>query len=202
MTITALLEGLLVWAFYPLWLVAGLIDYLFHRRTRIERTSGRREAWLHLAQFAVLGIALGAVAGLHMNRLAFALLTVCVVAHSALAHADIAFTEGRRAIAPLEQQVHGYMEVLPVTALAILAVLHWETLSIQDWNWRAKPAPGAGAWALVGSYLVLAGVPILEELLRCLRGFRHHEVEDDHQRSESHDPEGDPGSQVTSVRGR
>ena len=202
MTIPALLEGLLVWAFYPLWLVAGFIDYLFHRRTRIERTSGRREAWLHVAQFAVLGIALGVVAGLDMNRLAFALLTACVVAHSALAYADVAFTEGRRFIAPLEQQVHGYMEVLPVAALAVLAVLHWETLSIPDWMWRPKPAPAAGAWTLVGSYLVLAGAPVLEELLRCLRGFRHHQVENDHQRSEGHDPERDPGSQVASIRGR
>jgi len=202
MTIPALLEGLLVWALYPLWLVAGFIDYVFHRRTRIDRTSGPPEAWLHVAQFAVLGIAAAAVAGLHMNRLTFALLTVCVAAHSAFAYADVAFTDGRRYIAPLEQQVHGYMEVLPVAALAILAVLHWESLSIPDWTWRAKPAPGPGAWALVGSYLVLAGLPVVEELLRCLGGLRYHQVEHDHQRSEGHDPKGDPRTQVASVRRR
>jgi hypothetical protein len=202
MTIPALLDGLLVWALYPLWLVAGFIDYVFHRRTRIDRTSGPPEAWLHVAQFAALGIAAAAVAGLHMNRLTFALLTVCVAAHSAMAYADVAFTDGRRYIAPLEQQVHGYMEVLPVAALAILAVLHWERLSIPDWSWRANPAPGPGAWAFVGSYLVLAGLPVAEELLRCLGGLRYHQVEHDHQRREGHDPKGDPRTQVASVRRR
>ena len=41
----------LAWVLYPLWLAAGAADYLCHRRTHIERTSGAVESWLHVAQF-------------------------------------------------------------------------------------------------------------------------------------------------------
>ena len=198
----ALLEAVMVWAIYPAWLVAGLVDYLSHRRTRIERTSGPRESWLHVAQFAVLGIAVAAGAWLEINRGVFALLAVCIGAHSAIAYADVAFTDGRRYIAPLEQHVHGYMEVLPVVALAMVAVLHWDSLSNSDWTFRVASGSGVGASVFVASYFILAGIPVLEELLRTSGGFRHHQVKDDHQRDESHDAERDPHAQESTIRGR
>jgi hypothetical protein len=40
----------------PVWLAAGLADYLCHRAASIESTSGRKESLLHLLQFDEMGI--------------------------------------------------------------------------------------------------------------------------------------------------
>jgi hypothetical protein len=58
MQYSSLLIGLLIGVLYPLWLLAGCIDYFCHRRTSIEQTSGIGECGFHVAQFAALGIAL------------------------------------------------------------------------------------------------------------------------------------------------
>ena len=60
MSLLQTLWGLLLWVLYPLWLLAGAIDYVCHRRTNIEHTSGATESLLHLAQFAALLLSLTA----------------------------------------------------------------------------------------------------------------------------------------------
>jgi len=40
----------------PLWLAAGFADYLCHRASHIEATSGPKESALHLLQFAEMAI--------------------------------------------------------------------------------------------------------------------------------------------------
>jgi hypothetical protein len=49
--------ALLIWGIYPVCLLAGAGDYLCHRKTNIEWTSGATESWLHVAQFICLAIA-------------------------------------------------------------------------------------------------------------------------------------------------
>jgi hypothetical protein len=47
----------------PAWIAAGLLDYLWHRKTRIETTTGPEESWLHLLMLIEAGpIALAAAA--------------------------------------------------------------------------------------------------------------------------------------------
>ena len=113
-----LLETLLLWGIYPLWLLAGAGDYLCHRRTDIEHSSGSGESWFHLLQFLTLLIALAAAVLLTVNALVFGVMVVMVLTHSVLAHMDVSYTDGRRYISPLEQHIHGFMEVLPLVAVA------------------------------------------------------------------------------------
>jgi hypothetical protein len=47
---------MLMYFVLPLWLAAGFADYLCHRATHIEKTSGWRESVLHLAQFAEMAV--------------------------------------------------------------------------------------------------------------------------------------------------
>jgi hypothetical protein len=67
------------------------------------------------------------------------------------------------------------MDVLPLVAVAIFGVLHWEAIS-------AEPSSPFLSWAtpitsatvlLLASFAVLAGLPILEELVRT----RRHRIE-------------------------
>jgi hypothetical protein len=179
---------LLTAVFYPLWLAAGLLDYLLHRRSRIELTSGRKESWFHVLQFATLAVAVLLVAFLELTPLVFAALLACVFAHTLLAHADVAYTEGLRRISPLEQLVHGFLSVVPLAACGILAALHWSDLRTLPWTLQSRhpPLPWRATVLFVGSFFTLGGLPILEELLRTSGRLRHHQVKDRDQGGEGH----------------
>jgi hypothetical protein len=189
MDLRDLLIAFLVWVVYPLWLIAGFLDYLLHRKTRIERTSGPKESWLHVAQFASLGIPLILLTFLMVTPLVITIVSGTLVTHTALSIADVSYTEGRRYISPLEQHAHAFMNVLPLVATGIAVMLSWNELMNAGWVIESKsdPIPRLSAGLLVGSYFVFAGTPILEELIRTSRGFRHHQVKDSHERDESYD---------------
>ena len=163
---------LLVYVMYPMWLVVGAVDYLCHRRTRISHTSGVTESSLHVLQFVSLALPLGLALFLQVNALVFTLICGFILAHTILAYVDVRYTLGLRHISALEQQVHGLMDTLPLMALALVGALNWESIR--------QGFAGAGlqlqqdklAWpqfAFMLSFLVLSGVPILEEWLRTRR---------------------------------
>lgn len=170
MSVRALLEILLLWGIYPLWLLAGAGDYLCHRQTDIEHTSGQCESRYHLSQFLTLLVIFAAAVLLKANALVFGAMVILIVAHSVLAHMDVSYTDGRRYISPLEQQIHGFMEVLPVVAVAIFGVLHWDEISggLSSPILSLTPVT-SGRLLLLASFAVLAGAPILEELVRTRR---------------------------------
>jgi hypothetical protein len=163
------LSALLIWGIYPAWLLAGLIDYLCHRRTAIDRTSGAAESWLHAAQFVCLAFAFACAVLLQMSAAVLAVLVLLVIAHSLLSYIDVRYTDGRRRILPIEQTVHGFMEVLPLTAVAVLGVQHWQEIRSGSMTVALSAAVDADRVLLLSSFAVLAGVPVLEELLRTLR---------------------------------
>jgi len=173
MDIRDLLQTLLVWGLYPAWLLAGAGDYLCHRQTDIEHTSGTRESWLHLAQFGTLLIAFAAAVLMNLNAIVFGIMVALVIAHSVLAHVDVSYTDGRRHISPVEQLVHGFMDVLPLVAVALVGVLHWSEITASPASpvFSLRP-PDLGRVLLVGSFAVLSGVPIVEELARTYRHRR------------------------------
>jgi len=170
MSLQALLETLLLWGIYPLWLLAGAGDYFCHRRTRIEHTSGAAESWFHLLQFLTLLFAIAAGALLEPNALVFGVMVALVVVHTVLAHLDVSYTDGKRYISPFEQLVHGFMDVLPLVALAIFGVLHWQQIGagLAGSSFTLMRPDSSRLW-LLASFTLLTGAPILEELLRTLR---------------------------------
>jgi hypothetical protein len=179
MDIRELLQTLLVWGLYPVWLLAGAGDYLCHRQTDIEHTSGTKESWLHLLQFVSLLLAFAAAALMNLNAVVFGVMIALVISHSVLAHIDVSYTDGRRHISPVEQLVHGFMDVLPLVAVALVGVLHWSEITAPLNSPIFSPRPlELGRALLVGSFAVLSGVPILEELARTYRhrGERHFQA--------------------------
>jgi hypothetical protein len=163
------LSALLIWAIYPAWLLAGAGDYLCHRKTKIECSSGATESGLHLAQFVCLAIAFACAVLLQISAAVFGVLVALVVAHSVLSYIDVRYTDGRRRILPIEQTVHGFMDVLPLVAVAILGVLHWPEISGGTTTFALDAAIHSERVLLLASFAVLAGLPVLEEVLRTLR---------------------------------
>jgi hypothetical protein len=161
------LIGPLTAILYPLWLAAGGIDYLCHRRTNIELTSGIRECGFHVAQFAALVVAIVLSTMLALTGMVLAMLIAVVAVHSALSYADVSYTQGRRHISPLEQHVHGFMDVLPVVAVCLLAVLNWHDIWSSPWQLQLDDNPlDLRKLVLLGTFVLFTGGPVLEELWR------------------------------------
>ncbi len=170
MNVSELLQTFLLWGLYPAWLLAGAGDYLCHRASDIEHTSGTKESWLHLLQFLSLLIAFAIAVLMTLNAIVFAIAVALVVVHTVLAHVDVSYTDGRRYISPIEQLVHGFMDVLPPVAIALIGVMHWpEIAAAPSAPILSLRPPDIGRVLFVGSFAVLSGVPILEELARTCR---------------------------------
>jgi hypothetical protein len=182
MSTDSLLVFALLYGVVPAWLIAGVADYLCHRRARIERTSGPRESLLHLLQFAEVGLPLLAVLFLQVNALVMLVMLAALVLHQITAILDVRYANATRRISPTEQHVHGVLEALPVAATFLVIVLHWPAFRAL-WNDGAAASfrialkqPPLPSWYLVG---VVVGVglfgvlPYAEEFVRTLRERRN-----------------------------
>jgi hypothetical protein len=161
---------LIGWGLFPLWLAAGFADWLCHRAARIESTSGARESALHILLFLLVAVAALLLLLFEVTALTFVLMLLASLAHQAVSLWDTSYSQPRRYISPVEQQVHGFLDLLPLFALTIVAVLEWEALRTPQWHAAFREAPAHAPWALAA---LAAGLAlILEEWWRCLRNAK------------------------------
>lgn len=179
MQLPSLLLNFIWYGLFPLWLLAGVGDYLCHRRTRIELTSGRPESMLHLAQALQLAVPLLAVLFLRVNASVLAIVLAGVAVHTATAYWDLHFTTGKRFIPAIEQVVHAVLLLFPMFGTALLAMMYWSEfltlLGLQRtpdaWAVQLKPDPVRPLYLglILGCTFVLNFLPLLEEVLRTSR---------------------------------
>jgi hypothetical protein len=184
MDMRPILIGFLLYGLFPLWVLAGVADYLCHRRTRIEATSGAHESTLHVLQAAQLGVAIFVGLFLEINALALAIMLAAVLAHIATSFWDTAYAAPRRHISPFEQHVHHYLEMLPLVAMALVAFLHWDQFAALfgagatrpsfALQWKVNGIPGGLLAVIIGAILILDGIPLAEEFVRTRRWQRVH----------------------------
>ncbi len=177
-----LLQKLLLYAFLPVWVLAGFGDWLMHRWQRIEHSAGWRESALHLLMVAEMGVAVGAVLLFQMTATIFVLLLLACLLHEFTVWTDLNYAAARRRIPVPEQWVHSIQIVLPWAGLATLAVIHRGQAAgaiglgdvPADWSIRLKepPLPITEVTIAVGAALLLVVVPFVLELVRCLRSAR------------------------------
>jgi len=74
-------QNVLMYFVLPLWLVAGFGDYLCHRASHIETTSGPKEYLLHLLQLSEMAIPTLAAIFLEINALIIAVMIGCLLLH-------------------------------------------------------------------------------------------------------------------------
>jgi len=161
----------------PLWLAAGFADYLCHRATHIERTSGWKESALHLIQFSEMALPILAALVLQINAGVILLMIACLIMHQGTAYWDLRYASTSREITPFEQQVHSFLEMLPLMGLLIVIALHWDQfLSLlgmgkAEFRFALKPEPLPVVY--IASMLTLTAlfeiVPYLEEFARTIR---------------------------------
>jgi len=161
----------------PLWVAAGLGDYLCHRAARIENNAGTPESVLHLVQYALVGIPVTLGLFLQANAGFFLFAGFAILLHHAVTYIDLRYADATRKIAPREQMVHSFLELLPITAFLLLAAAEWpQFLSLLGtgpqqalFAPQMRPAPLSYVVTIMAAALLFNLIPYLEELWRCLR---------------------------------
>lgn len=169
---------ILVYVVLPLWILAGFADYCFHRAGDIEHANGAKESLLHCLMLAEVALPMELAIIFRVNALLLALMLVCLAAHEVTTHYDLKLAMATRKVTAFEQQVHGLLEVLPLTAILLLMIQHWQqTLALfgrgteqPDFSLIPNPVPGLGLIIpFFGALIVLLLLPYLDEVLRGLR---------------------------------
>ena len=174
----------LLYGLLPGWFVPGLADWVMHRRTRIEDTSGTKESLIHSLMMAEVGLPIALTLRYEVNPLLLTVQLGGAAVHEATALWDVGTAvDSDREVKPLEQHIHSFLESLPFAALAALMCLHADQVKSLARGgrghkdaWRLVPrrrplSPGylTGIGAAIGACVLL---PYGEELLRCLRTAR------------------------------
>jgi hypothetical protein len=170
------------WIVLPLWIAAGFLDWLCHRRSRIELTSGPKESVIHLLLMAEAGTAVLLGVFMEINGLVLLLMLVALAAHELTNYWDLHWAVPRREVGPFEQKVHDYLALLPLVALTLVMVLHWpQALALLGLGpdplrltlqWKHVPVPTYYVVSLLAAMTVFNAMPYLEEVWRGLRQRR------------------------------
>jgi hypothetical protein len=163
----------------PIWFAAGIADWICHRKTHIEKTSGIKESFIHLIMFAEAGIPLLAALFFEINALVIALMIGMFLIHEATALWDISYAVTARRVSPVEQMTHSFLEIVPLMAIGEVVALHWgQFLALSgvgrdtadfSFRWKTVPLPYWYISMVMVAIVLLAFVPYVEEFCRCLR---------------------------------
>lgn len=169
----------LMYFIVPLWLSAGFADWICHRLSDIEHTSGAAETTFHLVMLVEMGIPALLVLFFEVNALVLLIALAAFVLHEITSLWDVSYAEHRRRITPIEQHVHSFLELIPLMAISCLLFVHLDQLErllngasvLADWQLRAKepPLPSAYIVGVLGAIVLFQVGPNVEELIRGLR---------------------------------
>lgn len=166
----------------PVWLAAGIADYICHRASNIARTSGPMESLIHLLMLAEIGIPVLLGLTMEINALVIGVMILAFFAHEATALWDVSFAVEWREVTPIEQHVHSFLELIPLMALSLVIVLNWDQFlalfgygsAVADFSIQFKepPLPIGYVLGVLAAIAILEILPFAEELWRCLRANR------------------------------
>lgn len=183
--------NLLLYLVLPLWVLAGFVDYLCHRASDIEHTSGIKETIFHWILLGEMGLPVVAAVLFKINALIIALMIIFLIAHEVTTHFDLRLAIGSRRVSAFEQQVHSLLEILPFTALLLIAVLYpMQALALfgmgaepADLSIALKPLPPWQDLLIAGGAFLIFGVaPYCDELWRDIMASkicRSHQAQTD-----------------------
>lgn len=155
-----------------LWISAGFLDWLCHRSTDIETTAGIEESLFHILQLCVAGLGFAIGVFFPISLASLLLLSCLWSAHQFATWLELRYVVGKRVILPVEQMIHSFMELLPLAAIALLAVLladpEVQSVNSVSFVQRWDDNPRFATLSVAGIFLFVIA-PFLEEFIRCLR---------------------------------
>lgn len=172
-------RAMLMYFILPLWLLAGLADWLCHRATNIATTSGPKESVIHLLLFGEMAVPVLAALFLEINAGVIAIMIIAFFLHEATSIWDVSYASQFREVRPIEQHVHSFLEMLPLMGLLMIIALHWpQFLALFglgaepvrfDIALKPEPLPVSYIVGILSAVLLLEFLPYIEELIRGLR---------------------------------
>jgi hypothetical protein len=172
-------RAFLMYFVVPLWIATGTADAACHRASNIETTSGPKESALHILMLAEVGIPLMAALFLEVTSPVLALLIASFILHELTALWDVSYAVKRRQVTPIEQHVHSFLEMIPLMAASVTAILHWKQfLSLigirrdaRDFQIipKKRPLPLAYSATVIASVMLFEGLPYVYEFIRGVR---------------------------------
>jgi hypothetical protein len=172
---------ILAYIVLPLWVICGFLDYLCHRASRMTDQTGPRESLLHWLMLLHVAVPLALAVFFRINALVLLLMLVCLIAHEVTGYFDLKLAMATRQVTAFEHQVHSALEILPLTAILLVAALHWpQAIALfgagaesADFSLGPKQLPRWGELLPPATaFLLLAAFPYLEELIRGIRSAK------------------------------
>jgi membrane-associated HD superfamily phosphohydrolase len=178
-----LVRSFLLYVCLPLWVVFGFCDYLCHRASGIEKTTGLRESLLHAAMGGLVGVPLFLALFCEVTAPVLAIMLFFLSAHEWVAHRDVSLALNDRKITIWEMHAHSFLEVIPFVAVVLVAILRWDAvldllrldLFKGGLHLRAEPLARGYIQGYAAFMLAVGILPYLEELWRCWRTARTFE---------------------------
>ncbi|MDX1920815.1 MAG: hypothetical protein SFU25_08805 [Candidatus Caenarcaniphilales bacterium] len=172
MSSETILQNYILYFILPFWVLVGTVDYLCHRISKIETTSGIKESFIHLLMVLAMALPVGMGLILKINSLVIVIMIFSFLLHEVLLFLDVSCAYQIRLISPIEQHIHGFLHVIPFMLVSIVICLNWQDfLSIFKLNgyslqWKETPFPKSYLFfiTLVAAFLV--AFPYLEEFWR------------------------------------
>ncbi len=180
----SLVINLMLYAILPLWGIAGFVDWLCHRATSIETTTGIKESIIHAIMGLQVGVPIVLCIAYRVNVLVLLLCLIIWIAHEVVAHLDVHTAVSRREISVWEMHAHSYLSTIPFYLLALIGVVNHDiVLKLLSLDWvgemglEVRDIPAGGrhylTWYL-GFMGIICVVPYTEELARCYRVARRN----------------------------
>ena len=158
----------LMYVIVPLWGMAGLADWLCHRRAHIAEHDGAKESMIHLLMLAEISIPVVAGLFLDVNALLIAAMIGFLCLHRITMMWDIRHAQKHREVTKLERHVHATMEILALAALLSIIALHFSQflalLGLGSENARFTLAPKPHRLPPLYSAVVLFNLVVMELL--------------------------------------
>jgi hypothetical protein len=119
---------------------------------------------------------------LKVNAFVLTFSILCLLAHKITGYIDLKVAMRTRRVTAFEPQVYSVPEIMPLTALLLLSILHWPQAQAlfgfdserSDFSLALKEAP---TWdAPFAAFALLAIFPYMEELWRGFRAEARHKV--------------------------
>ncbi len=173
------MQAYLLYVLMPLWTIPGFGDYLCHRRSKIESTSGTHESITHSLMMASVAVPAFQALLFETNALTLVISAGALAFHELVVVWDVAYAAPRRHVSVTEQHFHSFLEVLPFATLSFLLCLRADqALAILGLSnekpdfalrFKAEPPPRAYVTGLLALITLSIGIPYAEELFRCMR---------------------------------